>query len=269
MKGARAGLDVVAMLSALSRAFVLGLVVLGLLAGHVVARQQVPPPAVPTTGAISGVVTDGATGELIAGATVSFWSFDTHDPRSYEHSMLTDPKGRFVFLRLPTTDGCNVYASKSGYADGGLGLDPKFGKAAMALKQGEWVPNVTLTLWRNGGISGRVVDELNEPVVGIPVRALRVILVAGMPHVAAGPTGTTDDHGVYRIASLPPGKYLVMVPSVQSSVPASTSARTLSGRRTDAAPNEPPLTNGGGLNLGRDRLVIGNYATAATRDRIV
>jgi hypothetical protein len=66
---------------------------------------------------------------------------------------------------------------------------------------------------------------------------------------------------MYRIGSLRPGKYLVMVPSVQSSAPASTSARTLAGRKKDAAPNEPPLTNGAGLNFGRDRLVIGNYVT--------
>src|SRR5580765_5336793 len=194
-----------------------GLVVLGLVAGRVAARQQVRPPPAPTTGAISGVVMDGATGKPIGGATVSFWSFDTQDPRSYPQSMLTDPKGRFVFLHLPRTDGCNLFASKSGYADGGLtpghgfDLDP-----AMPLKEGEWVPNVTVTLWRNGGISGRIVDEANEPIVGIPVRALRVIMAAGMPHVAAGPIGRTDDRGIYRIASLPPGKYLVMVPSVQS-----------------------------------------------------
>jgi len=175
--------------------------------------------------------------------------------------MLTDPKGRFVFLHLPRTDGCNLYVSKSGYADGSLDPRFSFGEAAMGLKESEWVPNVTLTLWRNGGISGRVVDEANEPVVGIPVRALRVILAAGMPHVAAGPIGMTDDRGIYRIASLPPGKYVVMVPSVQSTAPASTSARTLAGRGPDAKPNESPLTNGAGLNLGPDRLVIGNYVT--------
>ncbi len=261
MKGTRAVLDVVAMLPAVRRSFGFGLVVLGLAAGHVVARQQVSPPTAPATGAISGVVIDGATGKPIGGATVSFWSFDTNDPRSYHQSMLTDPKGRFVFLGLPRTDGCNLYASKPGYADGALGPNPRFGKAAMALKQGEWVPKVALKLWRNGGISGRVVDESNEPVVGIPVRALRVILAAGMPHMAAGPIGTTDDRGMYRIGSLPPGKYLVMVPSVQSSAPASTSARTLAGRRNDAAPDQRPLINDLGLNMGGDRLVIGNYVT--------
>ena len=262
MKGVGRPNVIVAMVPALRRSFGFGLVVLCLVAGRVAARQQVRPPPAPTTGAISGVVMDGATGKPIGGATVSFWSFDTHDPRSYEQSMLTDPKGRFVFLHLPRTDGCNVFVSKSGYAESGLVPGHGFGiEPAMALKENEWVPNVTLTLWRNGGISGRVVDEANEPVVGIPVRALRVILAAGVPHVAPGPTGTTDDRGIYRIASLRPGKYLVMVPSVQSSAPASTSARTLAGRSTDVAPDQRPLINGVGLNMGGDRLVIGNYVT--------
>jgi hypothetical protein len=260
MKGAGRP-NVVAMVPALRRSFGFGLVVLGLVAGRVAARQQVPAPAASATAAISGVVIDGATGKPIAGATVSFWSFDTQDPRSYQQGMLTDAKGRFVFLGLPATDGCNLYVSKSGYADSGFAGSFGSPTPAIPLKEGEWVPNVTLTLWRNGGISGRVVDESNEPVVGIPVRALRVILAAGLPHLAAGPIGTTDDRGMYRIASLRPGKYLVVVPSVQSSAPASTSARTLAGRRTDPAPNEPPLANGGGLNFGRDRLVIGNYVT--------
>jgi hypothetical protein len=260
---------VVAMVPAVCRSFGVGLVVLGLVAGRVAAGQQAPPPAAPATGAISGVVIDGATGKPIGGATVSFESLVNP---SNIHSMLTDPQGRFVFLRLPPSSDCLVFVSKSGYARGGFtrgsgGLGPgsndpyRWTQATIPLKQGEWVPNVTLTLWRHGGISGRVVDEANEPVVGIPVRALRVILAAGVPHVAAGPIGTTDDRGVYRIGSLRPGQYLVMVPSVQSSAPASTSARTLAGRRNDAARNEPPLINGAGLNFWSDRLVIGNYAT--------
>ena len=81
------------MRSAVRRSFGVGLVVLSLVAARVAARQQVPPPPAPTTGAMSGVVMDGATGKPIGGATVSFWSFDSQDPRSYPQSMLTDPKG--------------------------------------------------------------------------------------------------------------------------------------------------------------------------------
>jgi hypothetical protein len=287
MKGARAVLVIVAMCPAVRRAFGVGLVVLGLvvlvglIGGRVAARQQAPPPAAPATsatGAISGVVIDGATGKPIGGATVSFESLVNP---SNLHSMLTDPQGRFVFLRLPPSSDCLVFVSKSGYARGnftrgsgglGPGSNDPYGwtQATIPLKQGEWVSNVTLTMWRNGGISGRVVDEANEPVVGIPVRALRVILAAGVPHVAPGPIGTTDDRGMYRIGALPPGKYLVMVPSVQSSAPASTSARTLAGRPTDAPPDQRPLINGVGLNMGGDRLVIGNYVTPPpARDRLM
>lgn len=256
----------------LRRSLGLGLVVLSLIAVRVAARQQVPtsaPPATSATGAISGVVIDGATGKPIGGARVTFESLVNP---SNIHSMLTDPRGRFVFLRLPPSSDCNIIASKSGYASSeftrwGSSLGPGnndpswWTQATIPLKQGEWLPNVTLTLWRNGGISGRVVDEANEPVVGIPVRALRVIFAAGVPHIAPGRIGTTDDRGIYRIGSLPAGKYFVMVPSVQSSVPASTSANTLAGRRTDAEPDGRRLINGLGLNAGGERLVIGNYVT--------
>lgn len=249
---------------AVRRSFCVGLIVLGVVAARVAARQQTPTsatPAAPATAAISGVVIDGATGKPISGARVTFWS--NVDPSNI-HSMMTDAQGRFVFLRLPPTSGCNVMASKSGYTDGGLTRPVALlssDEPAIVLKQGEWVSNVTLTMWRYGGISGRVVDEANEPVVGIPVRVLRLILAAGVPHVAPGAEATTDDRGMYRIASLPAGKYLVMVPSVQSSAPVSTSALTLAGRKIDALPNERPLVNDVGLNVGGDRLVIGKYAT--------
>lgn len=58
------------MLPAVRRSFGFGLVVLVLVAGQVAARQQAPPPAASGSGAISGVVTDGATGKPIPGATV-------------------------------------------------------------------------------------------------------------------------------------------------------------------------------------------------------
>ena len=63
---------------AVRRSFGVVLIVLGLVAARVAARQQTPTPAAPATsatGAISGVVIDGATGKPIGGARVTFESF--------------------------------------------------------------------------------------------------------------------------------------------------------------------------------------------------
>src|SRR6185503_15767461 len=69
-------------------------------------------------------------------------------------------------------------------------------------------------------IGGTVTDENNEPVVGIYVRALAIASIAGARQYAAGPIALTDDRGMYRIAGLPPGQYLISVPTVGASIPA-------------------------------------------------
>jgi hypothetical protein len=74
-----------------------------------------------------------------------------------------------------------------------------------------------------------VVDEVGEPVVGVPVRALPLIRIAGSEHVAAGIITTTDDRGAYRLTGLGPGRYLVQVPSVQAAVPAGATPVELLG----------------------------------------
>ena len=78
-----------------------------------------------------------------------------------------------------------------------------------------------MRLWRLGAISGRVVDEHNEPVVGMAVRVFSQRLIAGQPYQIGGPVTATDDRGAYRIANLAPGTYIVGLLSVQSTVLAS------------------------------------------------
>jgi hypothetical protein len=71
-----------------------------------------------------------------------------------------------------------------------------------------------------------VLDEAGEPVVGVEVRALRRTFVSGRPRLAsaAAATGTTDDRGVYRLTTLTPGDYVVVVPSTQTTFPVSALA---------------------------------------------
>ena len=196
----------------------------------VVPGQALPPmlpgtgPPLPATGtgAISGVVTDAVTGRPIAGAVVSL-SIQGRGAVGRVPRMVTDGRGRFVFRDLPAATDYVLNASRFGYANGGYGrTSPDAATVRLRLADDQWLPDANVRLWRLGAISGRVVDEHNEPVVGTAVRVFAQKLIAGQPHHVAGPVTSTDDRGAYRIANLAPGSYIVGLLSVQSTVLAST-----------------------------------------------
>ena len=234
---------------------------------------QAPSPAAATTGtaAISGTVTDAVTGLPLAGALVTLAR--TTAMAQALPRMVTDSRGRFVFRNLPAAPNYYLGARRFGYAYTRYGWTSPGGSLAtrdilqIGLSEGQWLDTVNIPLWRLGSIAGRVVDERNEPVVGVVVRAFSTVPIAGQPQLAAGPLATTDDRGVYRVSGLEPGRYVVSVLSVQSTVLSST----------PEAPQMRPvgeLDSGGigggrgafvtapGIDVdGRHRLVMTNFAT--------
>jgi hypothetical protein len=180
--------------------------------------------------------------------------------------VVTTPKGRFAFLDLPAADTYFITSTKPGLLDGGYErLDPRGPSAPISLKDGEWLSDVRVTMARPGSISGTVVDERGEPIVGAHVRVLPQVLIAGRPQWLAGTVARTDDRGAYRIAGLGPGSYVVSVPSVQATMPASATVRPPGASAgtsmadltasSEAARAEKLLVDAGG---GR-RMVVGRY----------
>jgi hypothetical protein len=110
----------------------------------------------------------------------------------------------------------------------------------------QWFADADVQLWPTGAISGRVVDERSEPVVGVVVTALARQSVLNRIRLASGPVTTTDDLGSYRLAHLPPGDYVVMVPSMASSVSAGDSVIRLGlmMRGRGHYPTPPPQSGG-------------------------
>jgi carboxypeptidase family protein len=211
------------------------------------------------TGAISGIVSEGTLGRPLPGVVVSLLDGSTR----VSVGTVTDSKGRFVFRGLRSSDGYVMNATKPGFV--GSGLVRAFvlmDVVRIPLAEGEWISDVRVTMWRLGAVSGRVVDENGEPVVDVPVRVLERIPVAGTAQFAAGPAAKTDDRGIYRIAGLGRGNYIVTVPSVQSTVPAATPAARLAGLSSGMiAPGGGQTRKIAGLEMTRSWLVIGNYAT--------
>lgn len=103
-------------------------------------------------------------------------------------------------------------------------------------------------------------------MVGVHVRVLSRIMVAGLPHFAAGAAAISDDRGRYRIPGLAPGAYLVNVPSVQSAVPIGLTPLEIEGLTPDSAArnagSDTPRRSNGAIDLDPGHLlIVGNYAT--------
>jgi hypothetical protein len=217
--------------------------------GSAVVSNPTPLPPLPSgTGAISGTVVDGTGDRPLADVVVTL----RMEPRGPAGPLalrpvgqkLTDAKGRFVFTELPPSDAYTISARRGGYFTGAYGANHgETTGARIVLADGQWFNKADLRMWPTGAVSGRVLDEYGDPVVGAYVRVLRHLLIGGRMHLGAGVPVTTDDRGVYRIAGLDPGKYLVCVPSVQASVPFSAG-----------------LTNEQAIDLdAANRLVVGRY----------
>ena len=179
-----------------------------------VAVAQLPPP--PTlaagTGLIVGQVIDASTGKGVNGAVVTL---------AGARRVMTTADGRFVFRDLPKGAHA-VVASKSGYLDGFFGVRRPGGTSLnVSLEEGERRGDVVIRLWRHGAISGVVSDEAGEPLVGIQVTAVRRQSTGGRRRYTSSVIATTDDRGMYRLARLTPGDYVVAIASSQVTLPIS------------------------------------------------
>jgi len=245
-------------------ALILAVVALGARTGAQASRPQAPPPA-----AISGVVTDGATDQPVAGAFVEITRTDAGKTTSQRVN--TDTKGRFVLTELEPGAGYSMTAGGVGYMTMPYGWEPgaaEYPRNLFTLAAGEWKRDLSLRVWRRAVIGGRVTDERGEPVIGVAVRGYSVQMIAGLPRtVATALIATTDDRGIYRLDNLEPGQYKIAVMSVQSTVPAGTpegpQARPIGGLWTGGVGMgagsiaASPLVDGRGAH----RLAITNFAT--------
>lgn len=134
-------------------------------------------------------------------------------------NVYTTAEGYFVFRNLPA-GRYSVATRAFGYMN--IDYPPRI----VEIADRDTPLPVELHLWKYAAISGRVIDERGEPVVGMPVSAMRRVVTAGrlvlQPEGASVPT---DDRGAYRIAHLPPGSYVVGVRATTMSVPAGLAAQ--------------------------------------------
>jgi hypothetical protein len=171
------------------------------------SQTTAPPKAI-----IIGQVVDASSGQAIPSAIVTL---------DRSTSVMTTSNGRFVFRNLDPGN-YRLSATKAGYRPTESGEQrPRGDSRSVIIAAGQRRRDVVIRLWRHAAITGTVIDEAGEPVIGVSVRALRRTTVGGRVRFEMeGFSGSTDDRGMYRIARLGPGAYVVFVRTSQVTLPA-------------------------------------------------
>ena len=121
----------------------------------------------------------------------------------------TDSEGRFKFSSL-TAGQYRIVALAPGFAS--ADDSPMVNGKMMNLADGETLDNVELRLKRGAVITGRITDSSGNPLIEKEVQLMKMDARGNFTRFYFGSTDTrTDDRGVYRIHSLPGGKYKVSV----------------------------------------------------------
>ena len=126
------------------------------------------------------------------------------------HATATDTDGSFEFSALPSGH-FTLMATHTGYimarSDG------------FDLADNQRLDGLNLRMQHGGVITGQIVDEFGEPLIGATVSPMRQQFVNGQRRlVNAGQTTITNDIGEYRLFGLQAGTYFVSVSPRNDSV---------------------------------------------------
>ena len=184
-------------------------------AGAIAPAPATAPAADNHTAVIRGRVLRADIGRPLAFARVS-----ASNGASERAVAVTDDSGRFE-LRGLRAGRYTVLATRTGYVTFSYG-QRRSSEAGRSIEVGiaQTVNGIELSLPRGGVITGTVVDQYGEPLVGAPVEVMRPRFVNGVRRmVSMGPlTGAdlTDDRGHFRVHGLEAGTYYVAAgPGVQ------------------------------------------------------
>jgi hypothetical protein len=174
-----------------------------------------PPPSL-----VLGRVVDATSNRPIAGAIVTlFGSAAAGGSSPAPPHLMTNADGQFVARGL-RKGVLFLVVTKGGYLDATNAQQRPGGSAQpIQVGDGQRITDVQVRMWRHAVITGTVVDETGEPIVGTRVQSFAREFIGGTARYVPRSSGTTDDRGVYRLPNLSPGRYKVAVSSTQVSVP--------------------------------------------------
>ena len=174
------------------------------------ARDAATQPAT-GTGRIEGRVVAADTGVPLRRAQIRIFANEQRVNRLAS----TDADGRYQIRDLPA-GRYNINVARNGYVSLQFGQQRPFepGKP-LDLADGQIADRIDFALPRGGVISGRITDEVGEPIAGVGVRALRHQYTPEgtrrlMPAMTQGMFNIqTNDLGEFRLYGLMPGSYII------------------------------------------------------------
>ena len=158
----------------------------------------------PTKAQIDGAVSSTANGQLLARARIFLRHSAQKD--SYVTWVDADDYGHFLFKSVE--EGTyEILAEKSGFY-----ADPhKTPSQTLDVKAGDRIHGIVLRLIPFAAVSGRIVNEHDDPVQDTQVRLLSKEYLHGRELLNPAGFATTDDRGEYRIFAVKPGNYYLVV----------------------------------------------------------
>lgn len=231
---------------------------------------QVPAAA---TGAIVGTVVDAVTGRPVPGAIVSIGLPTPNEAvvgtmvSTTQRQFIASGTGRFVVTGV-AAGPVSIQVRAPGYLPGGYGQRRPGGTTrAVVMEEGRREGPITIQLWKPAAIEGRLVDEAGEPIVRASVRAMRRSWLAGRATYLTPTSGLTDDRGVFRLAGLTPGDWVVTIPATYDTMPVSVAdeyRRVTAQGGSVAQDFRASLTNSSGPFLGNAGERIGQHIMSAS-----
>jgi hypothetical protein len=235
-----------------------------LLVALVRAQQPAQPSANPGTGtskppaqvaSIRGRVV-GTDGRPLRGVLVQ--ALPDPNPALSAIPATVQADGRYE-LTAPGNVTYRIRAQKAGYLalEYGQRHSAETGKL-IPLKAGQVVENIDITLPRGGAVEGRVTDANGDPVEGVSVRLMQLEVRGLRRQLEPSPVTArlTDDRGVYRIFSVPPGEYVVVAAVGDHS--AGTGPVILPGGYVSTYyPGSPAAASGKPISLGLSAVLSG------------